>query len=319
MNKDTTPKAVLETTERKPKKKVLFVMAGLLIVAAIIIGLLVHSNNKNRASNAFQIDHQYYSKKLVLDMVNFALQNQGKATAKQKSQAAQNIFNLYKTEIAAKKSGITPNGGELQSAQSQMKLPPAKTSSGQGYISLIVYNIALLQAYNRYMEGNDQGYVFVFDFSQKIIPPPAQEKPIPGQGNQQLINQDKAYANQQAHKYFTEFKDNKISADKLLNTINSNPRLNFVGASTLISSSRGSIKGQILYSDIYSYVAAQSKPGLSNIIVGKVETKLNPKPGDYADGYYYFVQLTKASPVIDNPAAKVGDQASKLEAAYYGI
>ncbi len=328
MNKSTTSKAVLDTVEqtqqvsRKPKKRLYFGLAIVLIVAVIAIVLGFHAaHNKTQENNsAFQINHTYYSKTYVSQMVNFALQDQSKtATEAEKNRVAKNIFNLYETEIAAKSSGITPNNAELQSAKAQITLPRATNSAAQTYINLAVFNAALPRSYNRYMTGDDQGYVFIFDFSQKVVPPPVQETPTKGYGNQALIAQDRSYADQQAKKYYSELKNNQISAVNLLSAINANPRINFGDASASIDSSRGAISGQILYTDAYNYVAKQSKPILSNIQVGKVQTKINGGPGDYADGYYYFVQLTKASPIIGNPAATVANQMNKLGAVYYGI
>ena len=320
-NNSTLSSDVVEQNSLKISRKfkgLLFFGLALLIVIIVLIVHSVHSNTvKNQ--NAFQINHKNYPKDLVADMVTYSLEGQAKVTQADKSRAARNIYNLYKTEIAAQQVGVVPNSGEMQAAEQQIDLPRATTSADKDYAQVAAFNVALNQAYSRYSSADDQGYIFVFDFSQKIIPPAVQEKPVAGYGNQQLINQDKQYADQQAQQYYAQFKNHQISATDLLSAIAANPRISFGSVSTYIDASKGSIRSQILYSDIYNYVAAQKGPLLSSVRVGKVATKQEPGPNNYADGYYYFVQLSKASPLIDNPEGTVGTQTNKLQAVYYGI
>ena len=288
----------------------LIVLAIIVILA--VVALLVYRQAQLNKS-AFVIDHKAYSKQLIMSIAQFAI----KGRPQTKQQAAKSIFELYKTQIASQKANIVPTSAEIQAQYN--KWPKPKTEAERQYITLVSYNIALGDAYGRYMSGEDKGSTFIFNFSRYVLPPAAQEKPLPGHGDSTLISQDKAYAYQQAQSGYRAYKAGKISAAALLTKIASDPKLTQNNSNGSFDASIGDLQGQIYYQNIYSYIANQDKPGISVIKTGKVPTKLSPGPNDYADGYYYFVDLQKATRLVSDPAGAVNKQLKKLQAAYYGI
>lgn len=287
------------------------IIAGFIII--LLIGGLLIYRQAQRSKSAFVIDHKAYSKQLITSMAHFAAQ--GRPQTKQ--QAAKSIFELYKTQVASQKAGIVPTAAEIQ--DQYKKWPKPKNDIEQQYVTLVSYDTALGNAYGRYASGEDKGFVFIFNFSRYIMPPAAQEKPLAGYGDQTLIAQDKTYAYQQAKSDYKAYKTGKISANALLAKISADPKLTYNSSSGSFDSSVGDLQGQIYYTDVYSYIAAQGMPGTSTIKLGKMATKLNPGPNDYADGYYYFVDLQKASRLIPDPAGAVNKQLKNLQAVYYGI
>lgn len=289
------------------------VLATLIALLLIALSLIVYQSvQRNRA--AFVIANKSYSKQLIRSMAAYVVQNQPQA----KQQAAKNIFELYKEQAAAQKVGIIPNAAEVQ-AQYQ-ELPKPKNDIQRQYISLFAYDLAVSASYRRYESGQNKGYEFVFGFDRYVKGPAVGEKSIAGYGDTNLISQDKAYAYQQAKAAYDDYKAKKISADNLVAKIRSDSRLvdnDSNGGS--FDSSKGILSGQLFSPDIFAYVSKQTRPGLSPLNIGKVPSKFPTGPGDYADGYYYFVDLQQASHIIPDPAGAVQQQMSKLQAVYYGI
>jgi hypothetical protein len=289
------------------------------IIILVIIGAAIFIHNKlskpaGSSTAAFVIDHKSYSKKLISAMAGYVVQ--GRPQSRQ--QAARNIFTLYETEVASQKAGIKPDAAELAANQPSTK-PPQNDAEKQ-YLALAQYNAALGDSYGRYAVGDDQGYSFVFDFSRYMIPPPAGDKPIAGYGNKSLIAKDKSYAYQQAQADYRDYKQGKISAAALLKKLSADPNLSFNPSSGVFGPSNpGLLNSQLYYSDIYTYVTSQTKPQLSGVRLGKVPIEHTAHPKNYADGYYYFVDLQKASRVVTDPSGLVNAQLKKLQAVYYGL
>jgi hypothetical protein len=301
----------LATTKKWLKKPILVkVVIFILIILLLVIAIKkLHHNN-----SAFVIDHTSYSKQFISNMASFATLN----VKESKQQAAKNIFVLYENEIASKQVGIIPTSAEIQAQN--IVLPTPKNSTERQYVALVKYNAALSDAYGYYMQGNDQGYYFVFNFSRYIVSPPAQSKAIPNHGNASSIQQDNAYAYLQAQTEYKAYKAGKITASNLLSKISSDPNLTYDSPGGYFNSSikNVSLYNQIDYTSAYQYIAAQTKPQLSGIRVGQVPTSYSGSP-DYVNGYYYFVDLKKASKIITNPSGLVSGEINKLQAVYYGL
>lgn len=299
------------------KRLAVKVILLVLLVVLLVWGSIFIRNFSHR-NVVFRIDGKNYSKTTITEMVNFAAKQNGL----NKKQEAQNIYYLYKTQIAAQKAGIIPNADELKAATDSLKFPTPKTANEKAYVNLVAFNEALPQTYVRLQQGGYEGLYFIFDFSAKILPPSGGLKPINGYGNQALINQDKQYADQQAQAFYDRYKQNPLAADDLGQQLESLNKAGFVGGLSRFSSGPAMVTdlhSQIYYPGIYDYVSSQTKPGLSDIRIGRVETKLDPSPSDYTDGYYYFVDIKKAGKVIQNPYGKMKSEQQKLGAAYYGI
>jgi hypothetical protein len=304
--------------EVKPRGRIVAldyaVPAAIIILVIIGAALFIHNRPAGSSTAAFVIDHKSYSKKLISAMAGYVVQDRPQS----KQQAARNIFTLYKTEIASQKAGITPDAAELAVYQQSTKA--LQNDAEKQYVALLQYNAALSNSYQRYTQGDDQGYSFVFDFSRYVIPPPAGDKPIAGYGDKSLIAKDKSYAYQQAQADYRNYKQGKISAAALLTNISADPNLSYNPSKGVIGPSNpGSLYSQLYYADIYKYVTSQTRPQLSGVRLGKVPIEHTARPKNYADGYYYFVDLQKASKVVTNPSGLVIAQLNKLQAVYYGL
>jgi hypothetical protein len=293
---------------------------ALLLVVVVVFGLGIYLFKTQSAKNsAFSINGTNYSKAEISEMASFAAKSSGFSRA----QETKNIFELYKVQAAAQKAGITPNDTELKTASKTLHFASVAKPADKQYVKLITYNIALTnQTYNRYAQGGYEGDMFVFDFSQKILPPAFGVPPIPGYGDPALIKKDKNYALQQAQKYYAIYKKDNSTVKKLDSELMSNRRDGYGAVATSFDSAvtKSSLSSQIYYSDIYKFVTSQTKPGLGAIKLGRVSTKLlSPTPEDYADGYYYFVNIRKALPVIADPGGKVMSEIKKLQVVYRGV
>ena len=291
------------------------------IIILVIVGVaaFIHkksgrSTSSSSSTAAFVIDHKSYSKKLISAMADYVVQDHPQS----KQQAASNIFTLYKTEVASQKAGITPDAAEL--AAYQQPITASRSDAEKQYMALVQYNEALSNSYRRYTQGIDQGYSFVFDFSRYVIPPPAGDKPIAGYGNSSLIAKDKSYAYQQAQTDYRNYKQGTISAAALLTKILADPNLSYNPSSGVFGpSNQGTLYSQLYYADIYTYITSQTQPQLSGVRLGKVPIEHIAHPKNYADGYYYFVDLQKASRVVTDPSGLVNTQLKKLQVVYYGL
>jgi hypothetical protein len=289
--------------------------AVLLIIAIVAVILHVHMANSQKNA-AFIIDGRAYSKASISDMATYAAKQDGLT----KAQEARGIFELYKTQVAAKKAGIVPNDSEMQAAAKSLNFAKTTTGPQQQYMQLVEFNNALLPSYDRYRQGGYEGDVLVFDFSQEILPPAPGIPPIAGHNDATLIAQDRKYAQQQSEAYYTTYKTGKSSITSLNNELQNKDKVGFQAEALSFDSSKSPDLGsQIGYPDIYKYVLSQTKTGLSTVRVGTVRTKPSPSPKDYADGYYYFVKLRKAQPAIADPSGTIAAQQQKLQTVYHGL
>lgn len=296
---------------RHKNKYLVFAVVLLLAISCYLIFQEIKKSN-----SAFVINGKSYSKKLVSSMSNFG----AKYNSETQAQAAKNIYVLYKTEVASKIVGITPTSQETQAAYKN--LPKTTNSTGEQYYKLIAYNNALNVACVKDAQGYDQGYEFVFNFSRYINPPVSGQPPTPGYGNMTLIAKDKAYALHAAKTDYSKYKTGNISPATLIADIEADPNLSYTNIINGVfdsTKSNNSLFTQVFYSGVYNYIIKQSKPGLSSIQVGKVSTNNKPGSKEYADGYYYFIDLKKASRTIPNASELVNNQVNKLQAVYYGI
>jgi hypothetical protein len=304
--------------ENMTRKKI-----ALLLIIVVVLGVGIYYVTRvhkiSIKDTAFQISGTRYSKTEISAMAGYAAQQGGLS----KSQEAKMIFEFYKTEVAAQKLGIVPTSSELQTEAKALSFSKSANVTDQQYINLVKFNNALVnETYRRYTQGNYQGDLLVFDFSERILPPsPYNIAPVAGQGNQSLIQQDKKYADQQARAYYTAYKKDPNSLKSLNSQLQAKKKTGFHGeALSFQSSPTSDLLTQLsFYGDAYSYVTSQVKPGLSTVRVGKEPTKLNPSSSDYVDGYYYFVNLRQVRPAIKNPNGEVVAQEKKLQAAYYGL
>lgn len=316
-NKKQVPDKLPAAKDRRPIVVIEYAVPIAIIILVIIgVGTFISKKLNKPASSstaAFVIDHKSYSKKLITAMANYVIQDRPQT----KEQAAHNIFTLYETEVASQKAGITPNAAELAAYQ---PITASQNDAVKQYLALVQYNAALSGSYRRYAQADDQGYAFVFDFSRYVIPPPPGDKPIAGYGNKGLIAKDKAYAYQQAQADYRSYKQGTISAAVLLAKISVDPNLSFNPSSGVFGpSNQGSLSSQLYYGDIYTYVTSQTQPQLSGVRLGKVPVEHVAHPKKYAAGYYYFVDLQKASRVVTDPSGLVNTQIGKLQAVYYGL
>jgi len=325
-------------------KKILIVIACLVVCAAVVAAGMRIRFNMTAKNAAFVVGNKAYSKAFVNEMVKYAgetrsapnLQQQlnslvlGKSTQTQptknsldkaaKNVVAKQIYEMYRTQAAAKKAGIIPNSQEMSAVSSTQAASKPETKAQKSYSEVLNFVDALPKAYDRYESGDYQGDLFVFNFSDKILPTPANEPPLAGHGDQKLIEQDDDYALEQAQDYYSQYKNDHASVDSINKELQSKLKAGFNGAALTFDSRKSiTLKDQINYEDAYKYITAQSKPILSGIRTGRVATSLRPQSDDFADGYHYFVKINRAQRGVSNPKGKVESAKKELKAEFHGI
>jgi hypothetical protein len=296
-----------------PKKFMLPIKAVVMALVVTALGVIIV--NRYASPTAFVIGNKKYAKSSIQAMAGYASHQNGSTV----SQEAKTIFAMYEQKAAAQNVGIVPNSDELKATQQVFGITNTSPPGAKEYMQLVIFNQALPRAYERYKSGSYSGVYFMFDFSTFIHPAPVGEIPLPKYGDQKEIAKDNKYALEVANTAYENYKKNSSDLTVLAKSITGDKTVGFVGTVVSFSPENGALVTQVPVSGIYNYITAQTKAGLSSIRTGQVATTHTPRPHDYADGYYYFVDLKAAGKIINDPAGLIKQAISKLKVKYYGL
>ncbi len=279
----------------------IFIVITILTVG---LGLWIHQQHMKKV--VFNVNGKNYQQKEVHYLTDFSskLENIPYATE------SKTVYELLKYKAAAEAIGITFTDAQLKQYRSQTDGTKYQKKSYEAFLNLAAFKnrteeyLAKDAVYNK--DGYFEGYSFVFRFDESITNFPTYKSPY--YGDKALYEKDKKHATDKAKRYRTMLMTHKITADKALAEIKADPKLGyFYKANTNDSAKFGTAQDsnwrrEIFHPEIASFVTKQTKPGITAIQTVKVAAVINPKtPSDFADGYYYFVLLSKLQPPIKNP------------------
>jgi len=324
INKTDQSNPEAQVKKAKSKNTLLYkiVLAIIVIIGALF--LLLYQDHKTNPDNSvvFVVNGQKYTQKEVSNIISYPL----KLHSSNRNSLSLQAYNYIRREQGARTLNIEPSNAQI--SQAELTDFGANLSSELNkvpWIRLVSYDTALQQNLGANNLGTYQGYSLIFWFGQHLAKGPAYTPP--DFGNKTLIASDKSYANSRANYYYNKLKNSSMTPSSVLSAVQNDSKLSFaLPANKFLSqsiqfglSSNDNWRQQVFYPDIANYISTQSKPGLSTIHTGKISIVNNPKSAkDYADGYYYIVQLDIAKQAgISNPSdfSKV---VNKVSAQYMG-
>jgi hypothetical protein len=259
-----------------------------------------------KSQTAFVIEGKSYSKAQIQGMVTCASQY-----ATDSNNSAKDIFDMYMKRQASLSTGIEPSSEGIKNTKKQINLSQKTDKYCQDYVELYVYYKALESSYLNYSYDKTSGYSFVFDFSK-------------GMKEDNSVGPDyennKAYAKQKAYYYYDQLKSKKITPDELLSEIRKDNRISRLPLSTHFGPNQeGDLLSQLLNPDIYNYVINQKKPGLSKVMIAKVQNSTSKTNPQYREAYYYFVQVDVVGVHAKDPSEKIKEAKDRQTVSYYGV
>jgi len=285
-------------TRRTARTKIIIAMV---VLAALLGGLWLGVINKP----IFKIDGKTYRRIYVQRLTASALHD---ANLKPQSAAERRVFEILKEKAAVEKLGYT--------------LGDAVPQTLKTWNDLVAYDLAVQNYYNILQTGRYTGYVFVFDFSQHILPSNPATTARPQQNNAALIGGDKEYAQKQATSYYDQFSAHKVTADALYKSLKKNKYLNYNGGSSKFTTTNAKqpLASQIVYQDAYNYVITQKVPGVSKLQTGRLPTTYDPSidPG-LTPAYFFFVDLTSVQQPVADPAGVIAKAIAALPTEYHAL
>lgn len=323
---NTSASSATEDRDKKSLNFKLYIGAGILIVAFVIIYFISGQNSTKQVpkGTVFVIGNVAYSQDEVKAIIAYPLDHM-QAT---RDSLTMQVYDYLKREQVAKNLNIQPTAQEI-SYQAQATFGAnsqySKMLSGNTWFRLVSYDDALQQNISSGNFGQYQGYSLIFWFGQHLETGPLYT--APDFGDSQLVAQDQSYALSQAKYYYNLLKTNKISADNAFKAVSSNTKLSYSFPNNVYDTQSVHFgintyetwRNQVRFPEVIDYIAKQTKSGLSTIGTGKVAIVDNPKSNnDYRDGFYYIVDLTSAhySPSITQNAFT--NDVNKLSSRYYG-
>lgn len=294
--------------------------AVIVIVGTCLVLVLA---NTVFAKPVFTIEGKKYSKAAVEKLIK----DSNSSIQLSDEQVAQQAFNYYKEQQAAKDLNLMPAQSQID--EEKKTLPGAgKQGKDNAWLDLLAFHNALPDYFASLKNGIYTGYSFVFNFSGRIIPQDP-EVPTPGWGDLQLIAKDQVYAKGQADNYHDQVASGKISAQSLFDKIKKDPTLGLKDntisfdawhSARFDSATDSYWQGVVANQSIATYISLQSKPGLSKVQVANVSTTSSAAAiKNYAPGEYYFVQLDSIKKAVPDAQKQVENRVKTMEAHYYGL
>jgi len=237
------------------------------------------------------------------------------------SKAYKIVFEDLKVQAAAQAAGVQPNAAEISQALGELGINTAAvlqyTYPNLAAFALAASNVAIRQAAGQYA-----GYEFIFLFNQHLIPDPLHF--VNGYGDAQLIAADRAYAQTQADKYHDLLKTNQITPDEALKEVKNDTKLAYFYIQGTNPSTQFGI-GRNYYlqttnktDSVSAYITSQTKPGLSDVRIGKSPVGNGAKSVN-TETYFYFVILTNAKPASSgNVNTRFQQDTKSLTSKFYG-
>jgi hypothetical protein len=306
----------IRVTNKSLKKLAVIFLAAVII---FLICILASHNTKKQKNVVFTVQGISYSRQYVSSLISYPLSVRGYSARESLTEQA---FSYLKSKQVAEDLNIQPTNGEIVLAKDQSYFPnETSQDKSSKWTELVSYNQALQQELRSNSPSIYQGYSFVFWFGHYLETGPVYT--TPNYGNPQLIAQDRAYAQGRANYYYQQLKSGKVSAAAALSAVQNDPKLSFVFPTSTISlsvhfgfdSSEG-WQNQVEYTDIMNYINSQSKPGLSQLLTGKIDSKNDPSKS--VDAYYYFVKLTYAKKIPANISTQFSSKLASLKTNYRG-
>jgi hypothetical protein len=301
-----------------------YVLAVIVLVLVVAVLLAGHRHTGNKNSNqggVFTINGKAYSKKTVSNIIAYALSLGGN-----KETLSKEAYNYLIREQAAQQLNIVPPSNAINQAELTYFGPKLNSQlKSLSWIKLASYDAALQDELNGNNLSQYQGYSYIFWFGQALETGPAYT--VPNVGDQQVVSQDRAYAQKSANYYYNRLKNKTMSPDAVLAAIQKNAKLSFALPNNRFVSQSVQFglntsetwQEQVALPDITNYISDQSKPGLSGILTGKIGIVPVPKsPKDYADGYFYIVQLTAAKKIPSVSVSNFTKTVNGIKAYYNG-
>lgn len=271
--------------------------AALILFGAIAFG---GAQYKNAKKYAFVIDGQKYTKDEIQKLTTYPRER----LSMDVPDSFMLAYDLLAERRAAEKVGISFSQLELSR---QALLIDHDIETYKDWTHLMAHR-QLLQPRlaNPASATQVRGYTFIFYFGQRQEKGPAF---IPeNYGNQELIAQDRAYAESRAKELYEEFKSGIINEEELRRTIQADPKITYLNSyqngqgytySTSFSSYTDlSWEQKVFYPDVVNFIKTAPE-GLSDIRIGKTgtgevfedEARTNAAT---AETFFYFVNMHQA-------------------------
>lgn len=307
-------------------KKIALTLAVLLLLAlAVWIVYQIVNREKIIVNAAFVIDGRAYSKESVKKDIAYPV-----SKGKKESEAAKQLFEFEKRRAAAKKSGVSVSDDEINKSikllYPQYSQNKSVENNMERWVKLEAYDYALGQELKN--EGVNQlkhikGYIFFFNFSDKIATNDNLDYRPDGYGEPLAIQKDKNYAKSAVEKYHKKLKNSEITADQALKEIKADRLLSMVQAADMNQSMKFenfdmvSARNYIPDSVVSAFKANPPQPGLGDIEIGSIATTPKPRQdSDYQDAYYYFTYINNDQKILMTDFSTVYNN---LEAQYWGV
>ncbi len=311
----------LEDNKKVFNRRYLFLI---IVIGIVILIFFVFRNNgqKTPKGTVFVINGKNYSSKDVNSIISYPLDSKQGT----RDYLSHKVYNYLIRQQEAQKLNIVPSETDIQRAKTTefgFQLDNKQTSSE--WVKLVSYDYALQQNIETNNVSSYEGFSLIFWFAQHLETGPAFR--VADFGNQKLVKQDQAYASSRANYYYGQLKSKSMTADEVLRSVQNDNRLSFVADVNKYMSysthfgldNNKTWQIQAWYPDVINYVSSQSSPGLSSIRTGKVNVVNVPKSSkDYANGYYYIVQLDKAKKISNITTNDFSKDTSTIKAKYIG-
>jgi hypothetical protein len=313
----TAPAAV----SKEPKSRSIFIYL-LPVTVFIVAGLIFWVYRSNNSGIVFTVNGQKYTQKDVSNIVAYPL----KFHRSSRNSLSWQAYNYLRREQAARNLNIEPSSDQINQAEiTEFGKNTKNNINNTPWIKLVSYDTALKQNLSTNNLGTYQGYSFIFWFGQHLEKGPAYT--APDFGNKALIKSDKSYASNRANYYYNKLKSTSMSPNDVLSAVQHDDKLSFALPNNKFLSqsvqfgvnSNETWRQTVFYPDIMNYISSQNRPGLSSIHTGKISiTSKSKTANDYADGYYYIVQLNEAKQVGISNSSDFTNAVNKVEAQYKG-
>lgn len=267
------------------RKNLAMAVAAVVVVVAVLGAAVWWFSN-------YQAQHRAYVQagKFAVDATQY---KQMEAEAKSDDKLSPDAYLNHLKAIAQRRAvaqtlTITPSQTEQKEAAAKLYPQAGKLDAWQ---QLRVYDTALDAAVQRLATDAVAGYIFVFPFSPA---PPAAGTKYAAQQN--LYNQSRLYAQQQAIYYHNKVAQGGMTDADALKAMQTDPKLNAgttVNKSTKVETDSSAWLSDTFYQPIAGDMIGNGKTGYSPVQLSRKadqESRVNKPVAD--DTYYYFYHLT---------------------------
>lgn len=268
------------------KRRLIQIFVILLLVVGVSYGFFKYGPFSSR-STVLQIDDQKFSKQQINDYLNYPVNVLGQS----RKDATNTLVDYLTIKVAADKLGIKITDLEIWVAYQKIHNTGPLSDKWVNLASLVG---AIKETGIKLGAGSISGYSYVFYFGNKSVANSTDPKPV-GFGDAKQIEADRVYAKQQADKYYAQLKKGAPVAQKLLDQLKADTKLNLnYQPNTSLSTRFGNDpkalwQDQISYADVVNAVKAQKNPGISSsVMIGKVSN---------TNAYYYFFYLDRTTSI----------------------